>query len=138
MTTKQLATPPSHVQLSDNADGVVYAQNAVEVFYNDLPSQEAEELARANVTHNLSAVVAHTMRNAPWMDLPTVYVQCVQDRALVFELQKILVDEAVAAAKVADKEVIERVTLDSGHCPFLSQPNKVLDIIKRVALANST
>jgi pimeloyl-ACP methyl ester carboxylesterase len=137
MAAKQLTTPPSHVQLSDNADGTVYAQNAAEAFYNDLPSQKAEELARANVTHNSTAAIVHTVRNASWTELPTVYVQCVQDRALVFELQKILVDEAVAAAaQVADTQVIKRVTLDSRHCPFLSQQDKVLDIIKRAALAN--
>ncbi|QKX56701.1 uncharacterized protein TRUGW13939_03807 [Talaromyces rugulosus] len=124
--------PPSHVQLGDdNADGTVYAQNAVEAFYNDLPKTQAEELARSNVTHNWSAV-AHTVRGAPWMDLPTVYIQCARDRALVFELQQILVDDAVAAA---DKKGIERVTLDSGHCPFLSRPDELLVIIKRVALA---
>jgi pimeloyl-ACP methyl ester carboxylesterase len=126
--------PPSHVQLGDNADGTVYAQNAVEAFYNDLSQTQAEELARSNVTHNWSAV-AHTVRGAPWMDLPTVYIQCARDRALVFELQQILVDDAVAATAAADNKGIERVTLDSGHCPFLSRPDEVLDIIKRVALA---
>ncbi|KAJ5684115.1 uncharacterized protein N7477_000460 [Penicillium maclennaniae] len=110
-------------------DGVVSCKNAAETFYNDIDSATAAQLAQDNVTQNRAAATGR-VNGAPWRDLPTTYVYCTKDMAVPWPVQKMMVDDAVASA---DGEV-EFVTedLDSGHCPFLSRPDELVRIVKRV------
>lgn len=112
------------VDLGNNGDGTVYAKNAPESFYNDIESTEAEDLATRNVTHNWLAASGQ-ISGAPWKDLPTTYIHCAQDLAIMLPLQQSMVQDAVnAGGKLITK------TIDSGHCPFLSQPEAVLRIVE--------
>lgn len=112
------------VDLGDNGDGTVFAKNAAESFYNDAESKEAEGFALRNVTHNILAASGE-ISGAPWKDLPTTYIHCSRDLAIMLPLQQSMVQDAVnTGGKIITK------TLDSGHCPFLTQPEAVLQIIK--------
>ncbi|KAH8703628.1 Alpha/beta hydrolase fold-1 [Talaromyces proteolyticus] len=122
--------PSGEVDLEINDDGTAFAKNAPTSFYNDIESARAEELAQNNVTHNSGAVLTLTIRSAPWKSLPTTYIHCMRDKALVFPLQQILVEEALATSRSA---TFDRAFIDSGHCPFISRPNELLQIIKKIA-----
>ncbi|KAJ5994731.1 alpha/beta-hydrolase [Penicillium waksmanii] len=112
------------VDLSDNGDGTFFAKNAPESFYNDIESTEAKDLATKNVTHNLFAA-SGKISGAPWKDLPTTYIHCAQDMAIMLPLQQSMVQDAVnMGGKLVTK------TIESGHCPFLSQPEALLRIVE--------
>jgi pimeloyl-ACP methyl ester carboxylesterase len=112
------------VDLGNNGDGTVFAKNAPESFYNDLEPETAEEFAKGNVTHNWGAALG-PMTGAPWKYLPTTYVHCAQDMAIMHPLQQSMVQDAVNAG---GKLIIE--TIDAGDCPFLSQPEEIVRIVE--------
>lgn len=120
----------SQVDLGNNGDGTVFAKNAAESFYNDLAPGTAEAFATSNVTHNWGAALGPIV-GAPWKDLPTTYVHCAQDLAIQYPMQQSMVQDAIAAG---GKIVTE--TIESGHCPFLSQPDTLLQIVEKVAGQN--
>ena len=104
------------------------AKNAGDAFYNDvLPRSRAEELARANVTHNIM-VVGGDVEGVPWMDVESTYVVCEKDEAILVRLQRHMVKDAQDAGGKVQVE-----TLQSGHCPFLSRPDEMVGIVEKVA-----
>ncbi|PYI05891.1 alpha/beta-hydrolase [Aspergillus sclerotiicarbonarius CBS 121057] len=115
------------VDLGNNGDGTVFAKNAPASFYNDIEPARAEELAKENVTHNWAAA-AGAVTNAPWKDLPTLYIHSTLDLAIKLPLQKSMVQDAVNAGAKMTTE-----TVNSGHCPFLSQPEELVRIVLKVA-----
>ncbi len=123
----------SRVDVGFNEDGTAHAKNAVDSFYNNIePRSRAEELARASVTHNWN-VVSCKVECAPWLDLPTTYVFCERDQAILLDLQVKMVRDAREVLVVDAARDIETETLGTGHCPFLSMPEKVLGIVEKVA-----
>lgn len=117
----------SHVDVGMNDDGTAVAKNAPDAFYNDvLPRSRAEELAENNVTHNIM-VVGGNVEGVPWMDVESTYVVCEKDEALLVHLQRSMVKDAQEAG---GKVLVE--TLESGHCPFLSQPDEVVKIVESI------
>lgn len=116
------------VDLGDNGDGTFFAKNAPESFYNDIELTEAKDLATKNVTHNLFAA-SGKISGAPWKDLPTTYIHCAQDMAIMLSLQQSMVQDAVnTGGKLITKAI------DSGHCPFLSQPEALLGIVEEAVM----
>lgn len=104
------------------------AKNAQDAFYNDvLPRSRADELAHANVTHNIM-VVGGNVEGVPWMDVESTYVFCEKDKAILVQLQRNMVKDAQDAGGKLQVE-----TLQSGHCPFLSQPDEMVRIVEKVA-----
>lgn len=113
--------------MGSNGDGTVFAKNAPASFYNDIDPLVAEELARENVTHNWIAGPG-MINGAPWKDLPTMYVFCTRDLAILLPLQRCMVKDAVDAAG-RGRLVTEEI--DSGHCPFLSMPGEVVRVVNK-------
>jgi hypothetical protein len=120
----------SHVDVGFYEDGTAYVKNSPDSFFDDVqPRSHAEEIAKGDVTHNWSAVSAK-VNSAPWMDLPSTYVHCEQDQAILLNLQKTMVKDAKV---VGGGEGFSIETLDSSHCPFLSMPDRLLSIVEKVA-----
>lgn len=73
------------------------------------------------------AAVAHTsgVNNLCHNFHPLSYVYCLDDKMFPLELQKAL----VAASGVAH---VDEHHISSGHSPFLSQPEKVVEIIQEM------
>lgn len=117
------------VDLETNEDGTLVAKNAVESFYNDIDIGRAKELASSNVTHNWLAASGQ-VNDAPWKDLPTTYIYCTQDLAIMLPLQESMVRDALNA-KGASRVVTE--TIEASHCPFLSKPEEVIQIVHQAA-----
>jgi pimeloyl-ACP methyl ester carboxylesterase len=119
---------PGEVDVGNNGDGTVFAKNAPASFYNDIDDPVvAGELAEENVTHNWVAGPGK-INGAPWMDLPTMYVFCRRDLAILLPLQRCMVRDAVDAGGRA-RFVTEEI--DSGHCPFLSMPGEMVRVVNK-------
>lgn len=115
----------SEVDLGDLGDGVMFPKNAPESFYNDIERERAEKLAKENVTHNYMAAVEKT-KYAPWRDLPTTYVFCSRDKAILPPLQEALLKDVV---DVGGSGIVTE-SIEAGHCPFLSRPGDVQRIVE--------
>ena len=63
-----------------------------------------------------------------WKDFPTTYVLCEEDNALPPTVQKRMIAEA--REKGANIEVYR---IQSSHSPFLSQTQRMADVVRRVA-----
>ncbi|RDL38797.1 Uncharacterized protein BP5553_03137 [Venustampulla echinocandica] len=92
-------------------------------FYNDLPSNVQDywisrllPLAAADVT--IPAIYE------PWKDMPCTYVFTEQDNAIAPVVQQ---------AMAAGMGKITTATLNASHSPFLSMPNKVVEVIQQAA-----
>jgi len=60
---------------------------------------------------------------AGWKDVPSVYLACEKDAAVPFELQK-------KFAALAGSEIF---TCSAAHMPTLSQPDKVVEVVRKAA-----
>ena len=65
---------------------------------------------------------------AAWKDFRTTYVLCEEDYALPPTAQEQMIADARAKGANIDVERIQ-----SSHSPFLSQPQRIADIVRRVA-----
>lgn len=92
-----------------------------QTFAQDCPPDIAREGA-ARLARQTLAVTGQPVRAAAWHDLPTTYLVCTQDRGTPAAAQR-------EFARRADK-VVE---VNSGHHPFLSQPQTVADVIETLA-----
>lgn len=99
-------------------------------FYNDLAADEAAKWS-ALLKPQAWAANIDTAQDAAFMYIPTSYLFCTEDQALVYEAQKAIVGGCEAAgAKIRTEE------FESSHSPFLSLPERAADFIRRSAGEN--
>jgi pimeloyl-ACP methyl ester carboxylesterase len=93
-----------------------------EVFYADCDQADIDDaLARLRPVPSLNL----RPKGAPppaWRDRPSTYVVCTEDRAIVPELQQLM---AARATRV--------VEWPTSHSPFLSQPERVVDLLTELS-----
>jgi pimeloyl-ACP methyl ester carboxylesterase len=102
--------------------------DAENIFYGDLPRQDAESWA---------AKLRPMLRTALWTlkseysahkDIPVSYLVCTEDRALPEKTQRLIIK------KIQDDGALVRVEeVKSSHSPFLSMPERTSDFIRRTA-----
>ena len=109
-----------------NEDGTVEVKNTPDSFYNDIEAGRAQELTKKNVTHN-SSTFPYKVSHAPWKQLSATYVHSARDMAIFLDLQKNMVKDATENG-AAD---LVTVTCNSGHCPFLSMPTEVIQVVEQ-------
>ncbi|KAG4434320.1 hypothetical protein IFR05_010198 [Cadophora sp. M221] len=98
-----------------------------EVFYHDLPSEEADEWAAKIRVHSLATFMAKT-KSAAWKKIPTSYLICENDRPIPPALQ----ESMIATVKKQGGE-IETERLFVSHSPHLAMPEKVAGFLRRAA-----
>lgn len=101
----------------DQENGVSRALSPETVFFGDVPQDLIEVAVPRLTTQTLSSFAAPQTR-AAWEDIPSTYVICDGDRALPPPAQEAM---SQAATNV--------ITLNSSHSPFLSQPERVAEIL---------
>ncbi|KAK3493706.1 alpha/beta-hydrolase [Neurospora crassa] len=75
------------------------------------------------ITHTSAALFATPSGYEPWKNgIPCAYIFCAEDHALPLAAQQKMAAQLGPEAKA--------VTLESGHCPFLSTPEQLVDAIK--------
>ncbi|KAH6709273.1 Alpha/beta hydrolase fold-1 [Leptodontidium sp. MPI-SDFR-AT-0119] len=98
-----------------------------EVFYHDLPSDEADEWASKIRVQSLATFMTKT-KSAAWKKIPTSYMICENDRPIPLALQ----ESMIATVKEQGGE-IETERLFVSHSPHLAMPEKVAGFLRRAA-----
>jgi pimeloyl-ACP methyl ester carboxylesterase len=96
----------------------VDAERAAALFYNDCPAA-TRIWAAAQLRPQWGQSLTDPAGPAWWRRHPSTYVVCSQDRALAPRLQR----------EIYSTRAQRVVTLDSGHSPFLSQPQQLAQVL---------
>ncbi|KAF2471272.1 alpha/beta-hydrolase [Lindgomyces ingoldianus] len=103
-----------------------FAKDA-EIFYNDLPVSEQQHWMSLLESHAFATKKAKATANA-WMEIPNSYLMCENDNAIPIFAQELMVNQA---KRMGAEFEVERIK--SSHSPFLSQPDRVVEFIRRAA-----
>lgn len=109
---------------------VAFAKNPAEAFFSDIfetDPDEARALAeKCNTTFNWKGAGV-SVEGAPWRDVPCIYVYLKRDRCIYLPLQRAMVEDLVGVGGR-----FESAELDTGHCPFFSQPEQVVGLVQGI------
>lgn len=96
-----------------------------QLFYHDLPGDEAEECVAQLTPQSLEALFKGGEHSyAGWRDVPVWYIGTIEDQGLPVAAQRVNVGMArEMGASVEHRE------LRSSHSPFLSQPQEVVELL---------
>jgi pimeloyl-ACP methyl ester carboxylesterase len=112
----------SHIEV---ADGRIWLRpTGVDAFAGDLPETE-QKLVWATQAVPVPDLFAQKLPGVAWRSKPSWYIVGKQDRTVQPELQRF----------VAKRMGATTVELESSHVPMLSQPDAVLDVIRKAAAA---
>ena len=102
-----------------------------ELFYHDLPAEEADYWVSQLVPQSLKALFeGGEYSYAGWMDVPAWYIGTVEDRGLPVMAQRLSVGMArEMGASVEHRE------LQTSHSPFLSRPEETAGIVLEAVAA---
>lgn len=78
--------------------------------------------------HSIPALISPVMHGG-YKHIPSTYVFCEKDAAIVLEAQKAVVARVEAVEPVFGGG-FKKVFLPSGHSPFLSMPDRIVEIIE--------
>ncbi|CZR57975.1 uncharacterized protein PAC_07865 [Phialocephala subalpina] len=116
----------------ENDITTVTRDDAFEIFYHDLHASEAEKWISQLEPHQSLGVYSSTLTYAAWKDIPSTYLQGVQDRS-------VFTQEAVGGMLGAAREVqpsafdvVERCE-EGGHCMMVSFPEWTAGALRRAA-----
>jgi hypothetical protein len=103
--------------------------NPQEIFYNDIEPTIAERYINDLQPHSY-ATFSCPLTVAPYKAIPSSYILCENDKAILIQAQESIV---AAAQKVAPNafDVVERC--DAGHSPFISQPEWLAEKLIKAA-----
>lgn len=121
--------------LNPNSQGTIEIDNPQRHFYSDLLPEQQIEWANLLVQHPTIAQFKATKSPPPlsaWRRIPVVYLFCNDDQALPVQVQEMMVNRIEQAEAGL---VVGREYCTSGHSPFLSVPEKVVENVSRVCSA---
>lgn len=96
----------------------VLPADAVLVFYNDLPKEQADKLASELESQSIG-VFWSTVTYAPWRKIRTTYVLCENDQSFTMAFAEHLLN----SAKATDNHRIDTLErCDAGHFVMISRP----------------
>lgn len=94
-----------------------------EIFYNDLSEEDIvhwkSEMAPVPLITQTTPITY-----AAYKHFPVTYLYCTKDQAMPLALQKMMVKNSGVEFK--------EESCDASHSPFLSMPQAVLDVVKRM------
>ncbi|MFF3330831.1 alpha/beta hydrolase [Streptomyces sp. NPDC002888] len=102
------------------ADGLmtIAAGWGEKLFYSDCPPDLAAK-AESQLAPQSAVSFQQEVRATAWQQLPSTYIVCTEDRAIAPDGQRRM-------AAMAGCEVVE---LRSGHSPFMTQPDRLADLL---------
>lgn len=89
-----------------------------DLFYNDC-DPATKEWARSKIRPQSAATVLEPVANPSWRRVPSTYVVCANDMAMLADIQR----------NVFAPRASEVVELEASHSPFLSQPQAVAEML---------
>ncbi|ORY60608.1 alpha beta-hydrolase, partial [Pseudomassariella vexata] len=106
--------------LSIDEQGRTHMSEPERLLFNDLPKDEQDHWVAEMKGHSVNGSVPIT--HAGYLYHPATYLFTENDQAIPVQAQKMVVD------KVSEKKGY----CSSGHSPYLSQPQVVLDVIRKI------
>jgi pimeloyl-ACP methyl ester carboxylesterase len=101
------------------------------VFYHDVePPELAEDAGKHVVPHSYAAFNDITLPRG-WTLCPVTYVFCARDVAIPNDRIRTNINRLVERYDLQDRW--ETFTIDSGHSPFLSQPDECARLLRQVS-----
>merc|ERR1712194_525698 len=97
------------------------------IFYNDLPVEEQKKWFSKLQTHAFATKKAKTT-TASWREIPTSYLICEDDLAIPAFAQEAMSN---GVKEMGGEIEVERIK--ASHSPFLSQPDVVVEWLRRAA-----
>jgi hypothetical protein len=98
----------------------------IEIFYHDLPEEEARYWVGKLTKHALTASThGYEATYEGWRDVPIWLIMTKKDRAFPYEAQKMLVR---GAEKLGAN--LTKVDIDSGDFPMLSKPDEMVKLLE--------
>ncbi|KAF2183819.1 alpha/beta-hydrolase [Zopfia rhizophila CBS 207.26] len=118
-----------YIWMSDTHDkkGPYTFPNDPNIFYNDLSAEEQQKWMSKLQTHAFATKKAKST-GAAWKEIPSSYLICEDDNAIPKVAQEAMTKGAKDAGAEMEIEVIK-----ASHSPFLSQPDRVVEFIRRAA-----
>jgi pimeloyl-ACP methyl ester carboxylesterase len=98
-------------------------------FYQDVPRELAKEAMSKERAHPSEASMSSPWPLAAWPDVPTKFVLCTEDRFFPPSFFRRLVAERL---KITPDEIA------SGHCPALSRPKELADLLEGYAATSNS
>jgi pimeloyl-ACP methyl ester carboxylesterase len=118
--------PPPQWRINKSTGFADLVKSPREVFYHDLPADEANYWVSQLTPQSLKALFeGGEYVNSGWLDVPAWYIGTVEDRGLPVLLQRV----QVGMARGMGGEVEHR-ELRTSHSPFLSRPDEVVGILR--------
>ena len=119
--------PPSLADPNTKAALPLKDPGPIHTFYHDLAKEEAEKYAATLRPMSLPALMSPN-QFAPYEVIPTHYLLCTEDRAILYEGQKMITQRIKDAGCFIREE-----TVKCGHSPFLSMPERTAEFLRRTA-----
>ncbi|PRX02937.1 UNVERIFIED_ORG: pimeloyl-ACP methyl ester carboxylesterase [Actinomadura viridilutea] len=109
-----------------------YRAKLREAFYNDIAPDVADAAMALLSPDGPIGIVKGSTDLTPegWGSVPRTYVMCMRDNAIRPRLQERFITEADAAFPDNPTKVVR---LDASHSPFLSQPERLAEILASIA-----
>ncbi|KAG4028776.1 hypothetical protein MFRU_019g00650 [Monilinia fructicola] len=117
--------------ISDDST-VVRCSDPHGVFYNDIPKDQAEKYVGMLRDHSYKTF-ASPVEAEPWRFIPSTFIVCEDDKAIPLEGQLGMIGRAQEMAE-GSFDTIERT--NSGHSPFISQPEWLAEKLIKAAEAS--
>jgi pimeloyl-ACP methyl ester carboxylesterase len=117
--------PPPSWRVNEDTGYAEIVTPPRELFYHDLPEDEAEFWVSQLTTQSLKALFeGGEYSYAGWLDVPTWYIGTTEDRGLPVVMQRMGIGMAREMGGL-----VEHRELQTSHSPFLSQPEATVRIV---------
>jgi len=97
---------------------------AVEFVFHDCPPERLEWAMSTRILFYAKRAMEEACPLTAWPDVPTTYIVCAHDRTITPAWQRRAAREWLG---------VEPIELPSGHCPNVSQPEMLADVLEKVA-----
>ena len=106
-----------------------------QVFYNDVSEAECKQavsglVVQATRAQNEAPSAELQKDGLAWQEIPVTYLMCENDQAMLLQWQRMMTDRVEATHPDVK---VKRVVCDAGHSPFLSQPERVVEVMQGLA-----
>lgn len=101
---------------------------SAEIAVSDLPKEEGEAIIAGFPRHSAISF-AGELTHAGYKDIPVSYLACENDLCIPYKNQL----EGIELIEKTSGKRVDVTSIASGHCPNISQPQKVINWILNVA-----
>ncbi|GAQ87851.1 hypothetical protein KFL_003820060 [Klebsormidium nitens] len=115
---------PPYLIINEDGSCVVQETACAQLFYNDVPPAEQQHWISKLKPHPVVSM-NNPVTYLAYKHHPASYIFCENDQAVPVEVQKMMVNGSGVEMRTE--------TLTSGHSPFLSMPEKLLEAVQKTA-----